>query len=203
MITPPVVRLRKRARLPGHGRPAVGVRRRARRTRTRSRTTRSSRSSTRRRTTPTRRAAGSSRCRSAQREATRLDPREPRWSLIELAHCVARARSSIVPAQDVLGLGSEARMNTPGHARRATGAGGCAAGSSPTSSRRGCGNRPRVAAIGSPRGRPHVAGAARRRLRRAARADGGARRRAARADRAGRAAAAASGRSRVTASAAS
>ena len=41
--------------------------------------------------------------------------REPRWSLIELAHA-SRAALSIVPAQDVLGLGSEARMNRPGTA---------------------------------------------------------------------------------------
>ena len=36
-----------------------------------------------------------------------------RWSLIELAFS-SRARLAIVPAQDVLGLGSEARMNRPG-----------------------------------------------------------------------------------------
>jgi 4-alpha-glucanotransferase len=35
------------------------------------------------------------------------------WPLIELAMS-SRARLAIVPAQDVLGLGSEARMNTPG-----------------------------------------------------------------------------------------
>jgi 4-alpha-glucanotransferase len=50
------------------------------------------------------------------RAATRLDRSEPHWSLIELAlaSCAERA---IVPAQDVLGLGSEARMNRPGAAR--------------------------------------------------------------------------------------
>ncbi len=42
-----------------------------------------------------------------------LDPGEPNWSLIELAYR-SRAAVAIVPAQDVLGLGSEARMNTPG-----------------------------------------------------------------------------------------
>ena len=42
-----------------------------------------------------------------------LDPAEPNWSLIELAYR-SRAAVAIVPAQDVLGLGSEARMNTPG-----------------------------------------------------------------------------------------
>jgi 4-alpha-glucanotransferase len=35
------------------------------------------------------------------------------WPMIELAFS-SRARLAIVPAQDVLGLGSEARMNTPG-----------------------------------------------------------------------------------------
>ncbi len=48
-----------------------------------------------------------------QRAATRLDPREPNWGLIELA-CDSRASLAIVAAQDVLGLGSEARMNRPG-----------------------------------------------------------------------------------------
>jgi len=50
-----------------------------------------------------------------EREATPLDSREPHWSLIELAHS-SRAALSIVPAQDVLGLGSAARMNSPGTA---------------------------------------------------------------------------------------
>jgi 4-alpha-glucanotransferase len=47
------------------------------------------------------------------RERTGLDPRKPHWSLIELAYS-SRAELAIVPMQDVLGLGSEARMNTPG-----------------------------------------------------------------------------------------
>jgi 4-alpha-glucanotransferase len=42
-----------------------------------------------------------------------LDPREPHWSLIRMAY-ESPAAVAIVPAQDVLGLGSEARMNTPG-----------------------------------------------------------------------------------------
>ena len=42
-----------------------------------------------------------------------LDPEEPQWSLIRMAY-ESRAAVAIVPAQDVLGLGSEARMNTPG-----------------------------------------------------------------------------------------
>jgi 4-alpha-glucanotransferase len=49
----------------------------------------------------------------AQQRATGLDPADPAWSLIELA-LSSRARLAIVPVQDVLGLGSEARLNTPG-----------------------------------------------------------------------------------------
>jgi 4-alpha-glucanotransferase len=41
--------------------------------------------------------------------------RQPWWGLIRLAHS-SPARVAIVQAQDVLGLGSEARMNDPGHA---------------------------------------------------------------------------------------
>jgi 4-alpha-glucanotransferase len=48
-----------------------------------------------------------------QRFATGLDPREPSWGLIELAYA-SRASLAVVPAQDVLGLGSEARVNRPG-----------------------------------------------------------------------------------------
>jgi 4-alpha-glucanotransferase len=40
---------------------------------------------------------------------------EPNWALVELAHS-SHARLAIVQAQDVLGFGSEARMNTPGRA---------------------------------------------------------------------------------------
>jgi 4-alpha-glucanotransferase len=47
------------------------------------------------------------------REATGLDPAEPHWELIELA-MGSRAQLAVVPMQDVLGLGSEARMNKPG-----------------------------------------------------------------------------------------
>jgi len=49
----------------------------------------------------------------SERRATGLDPRKPNWSLIELA-LSSRCRLAIAPAQDVLGLGSEARMNRPG-----------------------------------------------------------------------------------------
>jgi 4-alpha-glucanotransferase len=48
-----------------------------------------------------------------QRAATGLDPSQPHWGLIELAFA-SRAALAIVPAQDVLGLGSDARMNRPG-----------------------------------------------------------------------------------------
>jgi 4-alpha-glucanotransferase len=47
------------------------------------------------------------------RDATGLDPAEPNWSLIRIA-LASSARLAIAPAQDVLGLGSEARMNRPG-----------------------------------------------------------------------------------------
>jgi 4-alpha-glucanotransferase len=40
---------------------------------------------------------------------------EPHWSLIRLAFA-SPARVAMVQAQDVLGLGSEARMNQPGRA---------------------------------------------------------------------------------------
>ena len=49
----------------------------------------------------------------AQQAATGLDPREPNWGLIELVYA-SRAALAVVPAQDILGLGSEARMNRPG-----------------------------------------------------------------------------------------
>jgi 4-alpha-glucanotransferase len=42
-----------------------------------------------------------------------VDPAEPHWGLIGEA-MRSRARLAVVPLQDVLGLGSEARMNTPG-----------------------------------------------------------------------------------------
>ena len=51
--------------------------------------------------------------RKRDREATGLDPSDPAWGLIEIAYA-SRASVAIVPAQDVLDLGSEARMNRPG-----------------------------------------------------------------------------------------
>ena len=52
----------------------------------------------------------------AAASATASIPNEPSWGLIELAYS-SRAALAIVPAQDVLGLGSEARMNRPGESR--------------------------------------------------------------------------------------
>jgi 4-alpha-glucanotransferase len=49
----------------------------------------------------------------AERAKTGLDPAEPHWSLIELA-LASRAALAIVPAQDLLGLGDDERMNRPG-----------------------------------------------------------------------------------------
>ena len=48
-----------------------------------------------------------------ERVATGLDPGDPAWSMIDLAYG-SRASLAIVPAQDVLGLGGDARMNRPG-----------------------------------------------------------------------------------------
>jgi 4-alpha-glucanotransferase len=44
---------------------------------------------------------------------TGLDPSDPAWSLIEIAWS-SRAALAVAPLQDVLGLGSDARMNLPG-----------------------------------------------------------------------------------------
>jgi 4-alpha-glucanotransferase len=48
-----------------------------------------------------------------KRAWTRIDPADPAWSLIEQAWG-SRAAVAIAPLQDVLRLGSEARMNLPG-----------------------------------------------------------------------------------------
>jgi 4-alpha-glucanotransferase len=50
----------------------------------------------------------------AMREAG-IRERDPRWGLIRLAFS-SRARLAMIQAQDILGLGSQARMNTPGRA---------------------------------------------------------------------------------------
>jgi 4-alpha-glucanotransferase len=51
----------------------------------------------------------------AELGAAGIREREPWWALIRLA-ASSRARVLLVPVQDVLGLGSGARMNTPGRA---------------------------------------------------------------------------------------
>jgi 4-alpha-glucanotransferase len=51
----------------------------------------------------------------AAMQAAGIDEREPYWGLIRLAFS-SRARLAVIQAQDVLGLGSAARMNTPGRA---------------------------------------------------------------------------------------
>jgi len=48
-----------------------------------------------------------------QQALTGLDPGDPAWSLLELT-LGSRAALAITPLQDVLGLGSDARMNRPG-----------------------------------------------------------------------------------------
>jgi len=48
-----------------------------------------------------------------EKARTGLDADEPHWGMIELA-MRSRASLALVPAQDVLGLGSDARMNRPG-----------------------------------------------------------------------------------------
>ena len=50
--------------------------------------------------------------------AAGVDGDDPWWSLIRLAHS-SPARLAMVQVQDVLGLGSEGRMNMPGTARGA------------------------------------------------------------------------------------
>ncbi|HEX6699715.1 MAG TPA: 4-alpha-glucanotransferase [Gaiellaceae bacterium] len=49
----------------------------------------------------------------ATRRRTGVDPSDPAWGIVELA-LGSRASVAIAQLQDVLGLGSEARMNTPG-----------------------------------------------------------------------------------------
>jgi 4-alpha-glucanotransferase len=51
-------------------------------------------------------------------DAAGVREREPHWSLIRLAHA-SPSRVAMAQIQDVLGLGSEARMNTPGSAKGA------------------------------------------------------------------------------------
>jgi 4-alpha-glucanotransferase len=48
-----------------------------------------------------------------ERDGTGLEPDEPHWSLIAIA-LASPASLAMIPAQDVLGLGSDDRMNRPG-----------------------------------------------------------------------------------------
>jgi 4-alpha-glucanotransferase len=52
----------------------------------------------------------------AERAATGYDPADPSWSMVSAA-LASPAVVSILPAQDILGLGSEARMNFPGKSK--------------------------------------------------------------------------------------
>ncbi len=87
------------------------------------RTTGRTGSSTRPRTTRTRRAAGWTRstrrsarsCSVRSRATASPSPARPWWGLIRYTFS-SPARVAMVQAQDVLGLGSEARMNQPGRA---------------------------------------------------------------------------------------
>ena len=110
----------RRPRLPGHGDPAVPLRPGPALARTTSPTTASTRSSTRAPTTTTRCAAGTSRCpATAGRASTRRSGAGDgtrTGALIALAFS-SRAELAMVQTQDVLGLGSEARMNMPGTAK--------------------------------------------------------------------------------------
>ena len=47
------------------------------------------------------------------REQLDLNSKEVNWSMIEYSF-LSKAQTVIIPIQDLLGLGSEARMNTPG-----------------------------------------------------------------------------------------
>ena len=156
IITPPVARLRRELGLPGHGRAAVRLRRRARQPEPAREPRRELWSSTPARTTRTPPAAGGTRWRPKARAATGLDPAEPHWSLLELA-LSSPAALAILPAQDVLGLGSEARMNRPGIADRQLELAARARVRSPAGWRRVCAATP--SAAGGSRTSPAAPGA--------------------------------------------
>ena len=102
-----------RARGARHGGAAIRLRRRPAQSPPAREPCPSCSSSTRARTTRRRPWAGGDSLSPTAQAATGLDPAEPHWSLMELA-LRSRAALSIFPAQDVLGLGDEARMNRPG-----------------------------------------------------------------------------------------
>ena len=114
-ITPPVYRLRDELGLPGMVVLLWAFRRRPRNPHRLENHRRNSVAYTSTHDTDT--AAGwFGRLNAHQRAATGLDPADPSWGLIELAYS-SRAVLAVSPAQDVLGLGSEARMNRPGVTR--------------------------------------------------------------------------------------
>ena len=122
MITPAVRRLRDRLGLPGMAVLELAFDESSRHSPHRSRTTSSTAWSTPRRTTRTRSAAGGRALDDALRarvldamSAAGIREREPHWGLIRLAFS-SRANLAMIQAQDVLGLGGEARMNMPGRA---------------------------------------------------------------------------------------
>ena len=133
VITPEVDALREQLRLPGHEDPAVRLRQRERRadsartTGSSPTTTRGTRSSTRELTTTTRHGDGGRRRTQEERDflesyCASTDP-EIEWRLIRMA-MASVCRSAIVPLQDVLGLGREARMKRRAHPAGKTGPGG-------------------------------------------------------------------------------
>src|SRR5581483_9642987 len=97
----------RRARAPGHGRAPVRARGGAWRSARRAREPRRLHRHARQR----------HRCRMVGGRAAErsIEEREPHRLLVELA-LASPARLAILPAQDLLGLGSEARMNSPGTA---------------------------------------------------------------------------------------
>ena len=103
----------RRARASGDGGAPVHASAGAGAIRTGSRTTGGTSSSTRARTTRRPRSAGGSRSRRGAARWPGSTRTSRHWSLIRLA-LTSPAAISIVPAQDVLGLDSTARMNRPG-----------------------------------------------------------------------------------------
>ena len=141
----------RRARPARDAGPAVRVRaRRAAQRASAGATTSSTDSSTPAPTTTTPRVGSSSRSIRARRAvldaelAARgiFERREPWWGLIRLAMS-SPARVAMLQAQDVLGLGSEARMNDPTRSSAATGAGSWSGGAHARGSPGVCARRPR------------------------------------------------------------
>ena len=123
VITEPVVRLRRELGLPGHGRAPVRARTTTRRTRT-CLENHEEQSVVYTGTHDNDTTLGWWESLSERR--ARVDgarPGRPGVVADRAARGRSRAALAIAPLQDVLGLGSEARMNLPGHRARATGSG--------------------------------------------------------------------------------